>query len=450
MPPETSQAKVRSGAARTKPALLWTSTAYFGEGLPWSFLHQMATEFLTAINASKTQIGSTSLLHLAVTFKFLWSPIVDLFGRMRTWVWRMQLLLGLGMLGVALLTTTGSLSLFWTALAVLAVMHATHDIACDGFYLQALDKHDQALYAGTRNAAYRLALLVGSSLLVALAGATTWVIGFAAAGAVMIGTALVNRAILPIGREPWEESSNLPRSLGGGEPLSSERHPQTSGGAGVVDPAHFRRWAFLAAYRSFFQQPQAGLVLSFMFLFRLGDIMMFAMSKPLFRDLGIDTAHRGILNGVSMAASIAGSIVGGAIVARRGLERTLTPITYLQNLAIPLYVGLAVLKPHFLGVVPVVFAEQFAGGMGIAAYSVFQMHRCRKAFSASHFALATATVSVASTISGWISGPLNERLGNPRFFAVAFAASIPGLILVLFVPKRPIDSTDPLPDAAAS
>ena len=43
----------------------------------------------------------------------------------------------------------------------------------------------------------------------------------------------------------------------------------------------------------FITQPQAPLVLSFMFLYRLGDIMMFAMSKPLLRDIGVDTAHRG-------------------------------------------------------------------------------------------------------------------------------------------------------------
>ena len=73
-------------AGKSRRALLWTSTSYFGEGLPWSFLHQMATEFLTQIRASNTQISSTSLLHLAVTFKFLWSPLVDLFGRLRTWI----------------------------------------------------------------------------------------------------------------------------------------------------------------------------------------------------------------------------------------------------------------------------------------------------------------------------------------------------------------------------
>jgi PAT family beta-lactamase induction signal transducer AmpG len=79
---------------KAKKDLLWTSTTYFGEGLPWSFLHQMAAEFLTAIKASNVQVGMTSALHGAVTLKFLWSPLVDLFGRKRTWLWVMQLILG--------------------------------------------------------------------------------------------------------------------------------------------------------------------------------------------------------------------------------------------------------------------------------------------------------------------------------------------------------------------
>ena len=35
-------------------------------------------------------------------------------------------------------------------LGLLAVVHATHDIACDGFYMQALDNRGQALYSGVR------------------------------------------------------------------------------------------------------------------------------------------------------------------------------------------------------------------------------------------------------------------------------------------------------------
>ena len=182
---------------RSRHALLWTSTTYFGEGLPWSFLHQMGTEFLTALRVSNSQIAATSLLHLAVTFKFAWSPALDLFGRRRTWVWVLQLVLGGGMLAIAALAPSGNLTAFWFAVSALAIVHATHDIACDGFYLQALDRHGQALYSGTRLGAYRLAMIVGASVLVYLAGKTSWLIGFGAAGVLMIVVALVNAAVMP-------------------------------------------------------------------------------------------------------------------------------------------------------------------------------------------------------------------------------------------------------------
>ena len=301
-------------AAKSKRNLLWVSTSYFGEGLPWSFLHQMATEFLTAIRASNTMVGSTSLLHLSVTLKLLWSPIVDLFGRKRTWMWMMQVILGLGMFVVAAVAPTGNLTAFWTVIVVLSVLHATHDIACDGFYMQALDRKDQARFSGVRMAAFHVARLVGSSLLVFLAGRTNWMLGFGAAGVLMILTGLTNRAVAP---------------------HPPEHHPQDDIPGVAADEGKAKRRAFWAAYKTFFTQESAVLVIGFLFLYRLGDIMMFAMSKPLLRDLGVSTAQRGIVNGFSMSANIAGSLVGAAIVARRGLERWLIPMTYIQNLAIP-------------------------------------------------------------------------------------------------------------------
>ncbi len=418
---------------RSKRALLWTSTTYFGEGLPWSFLHQMGTEYLTAIGASATQIGSTSLLHLAVTFKFVWSPFLDLFGRKRTWLWVLQIALGLGMFVVAALSPSRNLAAFWVVLSALAVVHATHDIACDGFYLQALDTKSQALYSGTRLAAYRLAMIVGSSVLVVLAGRTSWLLGFGAAGVLMILTAIVNAIVMP---RPPEQKPQTDEGDGSGGRDGRD-------GPSPADVRLAKPRAFLVAYRSFVTQPQAVLVLSFLLFYRLGDIMMFAMSKPLLRDLGVDTAHRGVLNGFGTGASILGVVVGGAIVARRGLARCLIPMIYAQNLAIPLYIGMAVWKPSFGSILPIVLFEQLVAGFGMAASTVFLMQRCRRAFSASHFAMATSVVSLASTFSGYASGPLNTRLGHPLFFTLAFVASLPSLVLVLFVPKTPIE-TEPV------
>ena len=202
---------------------------------------------------------------------------------------------------------------------------------------------------------------------------------FGAAGVLMLLTAGVNRVVMP---------------------HPPERHPQET----EAVTAHKRptAFAFLEAYKSFLTQPKAVLVLSFLLLYRVGDIMMFGQSKPLLRDLGVTTGQRGILNGFSITCTILGSIVGGAIIARKGLARCLVPMAYLQNLAIPLYILMAAAKPALPGIVAIVLAEQFVAGAGAVAFSVFQMQRTRKAFSAAHFAFITAVVSAASMVPGMI------------------------------------------------
>jgi MFS transporter, PAT family, beta-lactamase induction signal transducer AmpG len=408
---------VEAAPKRSRRALAWVSTSNFGEGLPWSVLHQMGTEFLTEARASSTVIGSTSLFHLAVTLKFLWSPVVDLFGRKRSWLVVTQLVLAAGMVAVGAAVSRSMppwFAPFWIVASFFAVVHATHDIACDGFYIEALDRRDQALYSGVRVASFRAAMIVGSSGLVVLASRAGWFAAFAAAGGIMLVTALVNRALLPRPASP--------------APAFDAAKP----GAKAA--------AFWGAYRTFVAQPRAVLVLSFMFFYKLGDIMMFAMSKPLLRDIGVNLGQRGLLNGLGTTSFIAGSLVGGALVARRGLERTLVPMLYVQNFAIPLYVLMAVVKPAFGGVLAIVLTEQLVAGIGSAAHVMFLIQRTRRAFSASHFAFATAVVSLGSTLSGYLSGPLDDHFGHPIFFTLAFVASWPALALVWFVPKGPAEA----------
>ena len=198
---------------------------------------------------------------------------------------------------------------------------------------------------------------------------------------------------------------------------------------------------FLEAFKTFLTQPQAVRVISFMFLYRLGDIMMCAMSKPMLRDIGVDLSSRGA------AQHGRDRLVHRRVAARRRRrsraavsDRCFVPMTYVQNLTILLYVVMAAVAPPFPVVLAIVVTEQFASGIGNAAHVVFLMRRTRSAFSASHYAFATAVVSLGSTVSGFLSGPLNTKVGHVWFFACAFLASVPGLILVLFVPRGDVDA----------
>lgn len=388
-------------AVRASP---WVASTYFAEGLPYSIVHQIATQLFTAMGASLQATGLTSLYGLAWNLKFVWSPLVDRTATMRRWIVGLQLALGVLVLAMAVPAGSGDLGTVARLLVLVAVLAATQDVAIDGFYLRALGKNDQAALSGFRVAAYRASLLVGNGLLVALAGWVSWRAAFLAAGGILLVLAVAHLLFLP-------------------RPASDAPAPTAPG-------AHY-----LDALSTFVRQPEAASVLAFILLFRAGDALMFAMGTPLLKDLGLDTDTRGLVSGVAgTLASIVGSVIGGLIVARVSLPRALFPIAALQSAAIPLYALVAATRPGLPWVAAAVVAEQLVAGIGTAAFTVFILRRCAGAYKASHFAVATALMSVAATVAGSASGFLADALGFPVFFLLAFAASWPGVLLARRVP----------------
>ena len=119
-------------------------------------------------------------------------------------------------------------------MVVLAVLHATHDIACDGFYMQALDRKGQALFSGDAHG--RLPRGDGWSVRRCSSfwpGRTNWMLGFGAAGVLMILTGVTNRAVMP---------------------HPPEHHPQDDIPGVAADEGKAKRRAFWAAYKTFFTQ----------------------------------------------------------------------------------------------------------------------------------------------------------------------------------------------------
>ena len=140
---------------RRLAAAPWVASTYFAEGLPFSIVRQLSSEFFTSLGASPEAIGATSLYGLAWNLKLLWSPLVDRHGTMRRWLLVVEALLGLVVMGVAWPGGAAGSRGVARLLVVVAFLAATHDIAIDGFYLEALDKGSQAMFAGLRVAAYK-------------------------------------------------------------------------------------------------------------------------------------------------------------------------------------------------------------------------------------------------------------------------------------------------------
>jgi len=150
----------------------WIPSLYFAQGIPYVAVNTMSVVMFKRLGVSNTDIALyTSLLNLPWVLKPLWSPFVDIFKTKRLWIVIMQFLLALGLMGAGASVQTAafffmSLSIFW----LMAFFSATHDIAADGFYMLSLNKHDQTWWNGIRSTFYRVAMIVGSGLLIVLAG----------------------------------------------------------------------------------------------------------------------------------------------------------------------------------------------------------------------------------------------------------------------------------------
>lgn len=480
----------------------WVSSTYFAEGFPYSVVNNLAEILFKELGASLQLIGLTALFHLPWNLKFLWGPFLDQYETKRSWIVAVEVALSAMLLALALAVGTSPLlGLIALCVAVLAFLSATHDIAIDGYYLEGLDERAQSKYVGYRAAAYRVAGLVISSPLLLLIGGYGWRAGFLAATAIMLLLTLYHAAFLPRverRREPiagalaapgvrralvllaalgavvlvaWLLARGTPAGDAVGTALAaSARWIGVSLAAWVslgllvvlvVALASLdrirralagRESPYAAAFVDFLGQRRIGLVLVFIVSFRVGESFLAKMRWPFLNDvMGMTLSEYAFANGtLGVIASFVATFLGGRLIARDGLRAWIWPLLLVQNFSNLLFVGLASLGPESAGTAvttTVIALEQLSSGFGTAVFMVYLMRCCAPQHRAAHMAIVTALMSVSFTLAGVFSGFLATWLGFGTYFFFTFVVTVPGMLLVFFLPH--LDGREePVPAAA--
>lgn len=427
----------RPATPRSPGPRVWCFTTYFAEGLPYTIVRIVTAVFYTDIGMKERYLGYLNFLALPWNLKFLWAPLVDIFGSKRGWMIALQgaitLLLtaiaAINLLAPAAGATEAQLTVLTALFVLLAVVSASNDIAIDGYYLEGLrDPGEQAAYTGYRVFAYRLAMVAGRSGLVAVAawaatsGRTSgkhapWAVAFGAAAAVVGATTLFHAWRLPRFEAARAGARRTVREVAG---------------------------EFGRAFRSYARQERFAVVLAFIILYRIGDEVLFSMVTPfLMRGLGVTKGQYAWIAGiVGAAGAVAGTALGGIWIRRTGLRKAIWPLTLLMNLNIGAYIWLAWASPAptttlgLLTIAAVHGYEQVAAGLGTAVLVVYLLRTCRPEFKASHYAIGSAIMSIPSTLFGGFGGLIVERIGYLGLFVLAFAVSIPSMLLLFVVPIR--------------
>lgn len=439
---------------------LWISVLYFAEGFPYTVVNMMSVIFLKGLDASNQLIGLTSLLSFPWVLKGLWSPMVDLYSTKRKWILNAEILCTLLFLVLAVVSVLPKVTAIAATLAVLgaiAFVSATHDIAIDGFYLNALDKDRQALYVGVRNTAYRGAVIAGSGALVVLAGTIAdrylksgQLSGNPAQTTVKLSLLGIPLEVLPI-QVGWAIAFSLGALIFFSIYLFQREylpHPPTQ----TLTENGRAANSFLESFRTYFSQHKIAWIVAYVVLFRLGDALTFKMAPPFLMDkvekggLAISTTDMGLLSGtVGVIFLLVGGLLGGYIIAKQGLKRWIWPTAIAQNSTNLLYWMLAIYQPSLAWAYVVNSIEQFTYGLGVAAYTVFLMRTVRPEYQASHYAITTAFMAAGILIPGVFSGYLQGWIGYQNYFLMSAFATLPGMVAIFFLPIEDEPKFAPMP-----
>ena len=464
----------------------WVSTTYFAEGYPYAIVNNLADIMFKELGASLQVVGLTSLFHLPWNLKFLWAPFVDDYETKRRWLIGIEVALTIVIVLLGLLAAAAGVSLIPLAAGflVLGLLSATHDIAIDGFYLEVLDDRDQSNFVGYRAAAFKIAVVLVGGPLIYVCAVLGWTVGLLIAASIMALLLAVHVWLLPRNeqpRRPWKELAKLASwrtlpllvmaallfvleyrwALGTELQFAFERLTTkipwiaslgVGGWVGIgllftllilllrLPKLRASDSNYAASFVSFLAQPKVGLMLAFILLFRTGESFLMKMKWPFFDDVvALDLDFYANANGIiGVAASFVATILAGRLIARDGLRKWIWPFVLAQNVLNLLYMALAMAaEPTAISpvtVTAVIAVEHFGAGLGTAVFMVYLMRACDPAHKAGHFAIVSALMSLSFTIAGVLSGFLAEAMGFALYFAFTFVATIPSMVLILFVP----------------
>lgn len=428
----------------------------FSSGLPLFLLLNLVPAWLKKGNVDLITISTLMVFSFPYTWKFLWSPLLDRFalpglGRRRGWMLATQLALLLaicsyGFLPIGQLTPPrvewlpfagwhypvfdmASVSAFvlhpiTIMYFLLALFSATQDIALDAYRRELLSDAELGLGNAVHVNAYRVASLVPGSLALILADHLPWSAVFAITALFMLpGIAMTLMVSEPHRAEP-------PRTLK----------------QAVVEPFHefFTRKGWRHAL----------LVLTFIFLYKLGDSMATALATPFYLDMGFSLTEIGLVaKYAGFSLSLIGGILGGLWMIRIGINRALWLFGAVQVVSILGFAWLAFLghhehveAPELVQLAVVVGFEAFGVGVGTAAYVAYVARTTNPAYTATQFALFTSLGAIPRTFMNATSGWLVQSLGWAEFFLLCTLLAVPGMLLLFKVaPWGEKDPNKPLP-----
>lgn len=387
----------------------------FASGLPLALTGQTLQAWLTVEGVDLATIGLLTLVGIPYTWKFLWAPLMDRYvppflGRRRGWLVIFQAALAVSIAAMAFCNPRTEITVIAALALFIAFASASQDIAYDAYRTDLARPEQRGLAAALTVVGYRTAMLTSGALALVLVAGSGFIPALGWRNTYLVMAGLLALCIL--------------FTLWGKEPEFRKPPPRTL------------QEAVVAPLREFFSRPGAWVILLLIVLYKLGDAFAGSLTTAfLLRGAGFaldDVAY--VNKGMGLAATIVGALLGGALMVRLGLYRSLMAFGVLQAVSNLAFMWLAVAGKSYPVMILAVGFENLSGGMGTAAFVAFLMALCDHRFTATQFALLSALAVVGRVYvgpaAGYATDPKYLGLDWAIFFFLTFLVALPGLALL--------------------
>jgi len=352
-----------------------------------------------------TLIGLVALVGLPYTLKFLWAPFLDRYtlpfmGRRRGWLLIAQIFLFFSIIGLGLTDPGGHPWMVAFAALLVTFFSASQDIVVDAYRREDLPDEELGLGSSFYINGYRVGMLLASGGGLILADHVSFFTVYLIMAACMLPGVLTTF----FAPEP-EIAAGTPESL---------------------------KEAVLYPLIDYFSRKGALWILAFILFYKMGDTMASAMTTPFYLDIGFSKTEIGaVVKLFGFWATIIGSLIGGVLMLRQGIYRSLWIFGFLQAISTAGFAILARIGHSIPALSAVIAFENLSSGMGTAAYVAFMASITNKKFTATQYALLTSLMGVPRVLVSAPTGFFAKSLGWENFFIFCTLIAIPGMLLLL-------------------
>jgi MFS transporter, PAT family, beta-lactamase induction signal transducer AmpG len=411
----------------------------FSSGLPFALVLTTLSARLRQAGIDRTTIGYFSLVGLAYSLKYFWSPVVDRLplpllhrmGRRRSWMLVAQCGIVVGLVLLALADPAiDAEKVAWLAVFT-AFCSATQDIAVDAYRIEAAETDAQGAMAASYQIGYQVALIcAGAGALTAAAG-----YGWTTSYLVMAACAMVGVVTTLAIAEP---DARIDRST-----LAQEARVIAFLERAAHWPALLRHavaWligAVVCPFVDFFSRNglRVGLpILLLIMTYRLNYTTMGVAANTFYLDMGFTLEQIALVSKVyGVLMTMLGAVLAGLLIRRYGIPKTLLVGWVLLTAANLVYAHIASIHPGIGWLATAVSADNVANGIAGTAFIAYMSSLTNIAYTATQYALFGTLWSLPakSIASQW--GKIVDAWGYPLFFVYTAAVGLPALLLIIWL-----------------